>query len=409
MFSRHARLAVIGAVVAFAGLGAPLRVLAEPLTLADALARALARSPLLTAADAAVAAAEGRARQAGLSPNPEAGVQSENIAGSGPYSDFRSAEITFSISQRLELGGKRRTRRAAAAAEADAARVAAAIARADLAREVAVRYAEALAMRDRLALAREMAQRGESLAKVAATLVQAGREPPLRAMRAEAASREAAAAVTAAEAEADAARRALASLWGETAHAFDLVDTPAAKAGATGVVDPAETLDVRLARAERRTAEAVIDRELAAARPDLTVQGGLRRLEQTGDSALVVGFSAPIPVFNRNQGSVVAARADSTAAEARERLALARSVLALRDAESSLAAANSQVDVLQSSVLPQVLAALDLARRGFEAGKFSLLDVLDAQAALTTAQADLIATRLKQAKALAALERAAAQ
>ena len=50
-----------------------------------------------------------------------------------------------------------------------------------------------------------------------------------------------------------------------------------------------------------------------------------------------------------------------------------------------------------------------MARRGFEAGKFSLLDVLDAQTALTTARTDLIAARLERAKALAALERAAAQ
>jgi cobalt-zinc-cadmium efflux system outer membrane protein len=287
--------------------------------------------------------------------------------------------------------------------------VAASIARADLDHVVAVSYAEAVATRDRLTLARETAQRAESLSKVATTLVEAGREPPLRAMRAEAVSREAAAAVTAAEAEAVAARRALATLWGEAADAFDLVDTLAASTTATGFVDPAETLDVRLARAERRTAEAVIDRERAAVRPDLTVQGGLRRFEQTGDGALIVGFSAPIPVFNRNQGSVAAARADATAAEARERLALARSVRAIRDAQSSLATADAQVDVLRNRILPQAQAAVDLARQGFEAGKFSLLDVLDAQTALTTARTDLITARLARAKALAALERAAAQ
>lgn len=409
MFSRHVRPAVLCAAVAMAGLGAPPRALAEPLTLADALARAQARSPLLTAAQAAVAAAEGRARQAGLPPNPEAGLQSENLAGSGQYRDFKSAETTLSVSQRLELGGKRRARQAAAVAEVEAARLGAAIAKADLDHEVAVRYAEALATRDRLSLARETAERAESLAKAAAALVEAGREPPLRALRAEAASREAAATVVAAEAEAEAARRALATLWGEAADAVDLVDTPAPEAVGARGVDPAETLDARLARAERRTAEAVIDRERAAARPDLTVQAGVRRFQQNGDSALVVGVSAPIPVFNRNQGAVAAARADATAAEARERLALARSIRTLRDAQASLVAANARVEALRGRILPGAETAVDLARRGFEAGKFSLLDVLDAQTALTTARTDLIAARLERAKALAALERAAAQ
>ncbi len=409
MHSRFAgSAAILGAVLALAGLSAPSRLAAEPFTLAAATARAQAQSPLIVAAQAVVRAAEGRARQAGLIPNPEAGLQTENVAGSGQYGDFDAAETTATISQRLELGGKRRTRAAAAAAEVDAARIGFVIAKADLTQEVAVRYAEALAAQDRLALARETAERAEGLSKVAATLVEAGREPPLRAMRAEAASREAAAAVVSAEAEAAAARRGLVTLWGEADGAVALVaniEGPSAPES----VDPAETLDVRLARAERETARAVIDRERAAGRPDVTVQAGVRRFEQTGDSALIVGFTAPIPISDRNQGTVAAARADATAAEARERLALARSVRAVRDGEASLRAANARLAALDGKIAPQALMAVDLARRGFEAGKFSLLDVLDAQGALTTVRTDLIAARLERAKALAALARAAAQ
>ena len=408
MFSRLARPAVFGAVAALVGFGAPLRALAEPVTLADALARAQTQSPIVTAAQASVTAAEGRARQAGLMPNPEAGLQAENFAGSGPYGGFGSTETTLTVSQRLELGGKRRTRAAAADAEVDAARISFAMAKADLSQEVTVRYAEAQASEDRLVLARETAQRAEGLSSVAATLVESGREPPLRALRAEAASREAAAAVIAAEAEALAARRALVSLWGEANVAVELTDAGPAERKTT-LVDPGETLDVRLARAEKATAQAVIDRERAAGRPDLTVQAGVRRFEQTGDSAVTVGFTAPIPVLNRNQGNVAAARADATAAEAKERLALVRSVRTINDAEASLRAADAKLAALDGKIVPQAQTAVDLSRKGFEAGKFSLLEVLDAQTALTAARTDLIAARLERAKALAALERAAAQ
>ncbi|NQE65326.1 MULTISPECIES: TolC family protein [unclassified Caulobacter] len=410
MHSRYARpAAIFGAVLALAGLGAPLRAAAEPLTLSAATARAQSQSPLVTAAEATVRAAEGRARQAGLIPNPEAGLQTENVAGSGQYSGFGVAETTATISQRLELGGKRRTRVAAATAEVDAARIGFIIAKADLTRDVSVRYAQAIAAEDRLILARETAERAQGLSRVAGTLVEAGREPPLRAMRAEAASREAAAAVVTAEADAAAARRALATLWGEADDAVELTREAPIAEPAPGLIDPAETLDVRLARAERETARAVIDRERAIGRPDVTVQAGVRRFEQTGDSALIVGFTAPIPISNRNQGTVAAARADATAAEARERLALANSVRAVRDGEASLRAANARLEALETKIVPQAQTAVDLARSGFEAGKFSLLDVLDAQTALTTARTDLIAARLERAQALAALERAAAQ
>jgi cobalt-zinc-cadmium efflux system outer membrane protein len=409
MPSPYARpAAVFGAVLALVSLAAPIGASAAPVTLAAALERAQAQSPLITSAQAALAAAQGRARQAGFSPNPEASLESENIAGSGPYEGFSNAETTFSIGQRLELGGKRRTRAAAAQAEVEAAIVRVAIARADLIQEVKTQYAEALEADARVALAKEAAERANDLAGVAATLVEAGREPPLRALRASTASDEADAAVLAAQAQAAAARRALTSLWADPDPEIDLVEPPAGPT-LSAAIDPTASLDVRLAQAEREAAQAAIDRERAAGRPDLTIQAGVRRFEQTGDQALIVGFTAPIPIRDRNQGNVAAARADATAAEARERLVLARSVRAVRDAQASLRAAEARLEVLQSRTVPQAQQAVDLARQGFQAGKFSLLDVLDAQAALSASRNDLIAARLERAKALAALERAAAQ
>ena len=397
MPSSYARpAAVFGAVLALVSLGAPLRAAAAPVTLAAALERAQAQSPLITSAQAALAAAQGRARQAGFSPNPEASLESENIAGSGPYEGFSNAETTFSIGQRLELGGKRRTRAAAAQAEVEAAVVRVAIARADLIQEVKTQYAEALEADARVALAKEAAERANDLAGVAATLVEAGREPPLRALRARTASDEADAAVLAAEAQAAAARRALTSLWADPDPEIDLVEPPAGPT-LSAAIDPTASLDVRLAQAEREAAQAAIDRERAAGRPDLTIQAGVRRFEQTGDQALIVGFTAPIPIRDRNQGNVAAARADATAAEARERLVLARSVRAVRDAQASLRAAEARLEVLQSRTVPQAQQAVDLARQGFQAGKFSLLDVLDAQAALSASRNDLIAARLERA------------
>jgi len=398
----------LGAVLGFVSLGAPIGAAAAPVTLAVALERAQAQSPLITSAEAALAAAQGRARQAGFAPNPEASLQSENIAGSGPYDGFSSAETTFSVGQRLELGGKRRTRAAAAQAEVEAAVVRVAIARADLTQEVKAQYAQALEADARVALAQEAAERARDLAGVATTLVEAGREPPLRALRARTASDEAEAAVLAAQAQAAAARRALTSLWADPDPEIELVEPPAA-ATAQVFIDPTTSLDVRLAQAERASAEAAIDRERAAGKPDLTIQAGVRRFEQTGDQALIVGFTAPIPIRDRNQGNVAAARADANAAEARERLALARSVRAVRDAQASLKAAEARLEVLFSRTVPQAQQAVDLARQGFQAGKFSLLDVLDAQAALSASRNDLIAARLERATALAALERAAAQ
>lgn len=398
---------IVAALLATASLCAPILAHAQALTLAEARSRAAAESPAVVAAQAAVTAAEARARQAGFSPNPEASLESENLAGTGPMKGFDGAETTLSIGQRFEMGGKRRARATAARAEIEVARVRLAIASADLQSDVLVRYAEAQAAQERLGLARDAADRAKALASAAATLVDAGREPPLRGLRAAAVVETAEAKVVAAQAEAAASRRALAGLWGAAGEATP--ETTAQGADAPAQVDPTTSLDVRLAAAELEAARAQIDSERAKAAPDVTVQAGVRRFEETGDSALVVGVSAPIPIRDRNQGGVAAARADAVSAEARSRMALAAAVRVVADSQAALSAAMRRQTVLESRIVPQAQEALGLARQGFEAGKFTLLDVLDAEAALSDAQNDLIDARLARAKALAALERAAAR
>src|SRR5919198_1502431 len=62
-----------------------------------------------------------RTLQAGLRPNPELGLEVENVAGTGALRGGRSAETTLRLSQVIELGGKRIRRLRVAAFERDLA------------------------------------------------------------------------------------------------------------------------------------------------------------------------------------------------------------------------------------------------------------------------------------------------
>ena len=92
---------------------------AAPVSLAAALDKGAETSPRIAQARAQLEAAEARARQAGVGPNPDLGLTVENFGGTGPYRAFRSTETTLEVSQRFELGGKRSARRAVAGAERD--------------------------------------------------------------------------------------------------------------------------------------------------------------------------------------------------------------------------------------------------------------------------------------------------
>ncbi len=90
---------------------------AQLVTLADALALALERSPKLASFSAEVRAREARTLQAGLLPNPEIEGSFEDFGGSGERRGAGSAESTLRLSQPIELGGKRGLRSAVATFE----------------------------------------------------------------------------------------------------------------------------------------------------------------------------------------------------------------------------------------------------------------------------------------------------
>jgi len=347
--------------------------------------------------------------QARLRPNPEVSLEFENIAGSGAFSGLQATEYTLAVGQQIEIGGKRSARIGAAQAQARLANLRADLADAELGFLVRDRYVAAAAAASRVELARDVVERNEELARIAGVLVEVGREPPLRALRAEAALAEARAALQAAEATSLAARTALASLWGDQTAPplvpsdFPQIEPPGA------VMATASGLQLRVARAQSTAAAAEIDRERSLRVPDPVVSAGVRRFEESNDNAFLVGVSIPLPLSNRNQGNIAAAQARLRAANAREAVALADFEQAVTRARSRYLAAEARVETLSTRSLPQADEALRLVRIGYSNGRFPLIEVLSAAAARDAIREALIAAQEDQGQAAAELIRLAAQ
>lgn len=377
------------------------------LTLTQALEEAAARSPTVVAAEADVRAAQARLRQAGYRENPELSLEVENVAGTGELSGLNRMESTLAVNQRLDLGGRRAARMNAARAELAVQRLRLAIARADLSQQVREQFARAVAARERLEQANETVERAQELARVTRILVDAGRDPPLRAVRARSALAQAQAEQVAAEAAELAARSSLAALFGVSTPvgavsgpALDLTPRP---------ITPQQSLEVQLADAERAAAEAALRQQLAERRLDPAVGVGVRHVRETGDFGVVAGFSMPLRIFDTNAGNVSAARAAIAAAEARRATTLADTTARARNAIAAVEAAERRVEALEGSALPEAAEALRLAVRSYEEGRASLLELLDAQDAYTAAQTALTQARLELALATAELGRLSAQ
>ncbi len=365
----------------------------------QAVAAALARSPALRGAAASRQAVRGDALTAPLRPNPEASVVVENfggLGGRGNYRGGRTAETTLGISQRVELGGKRTARIALAVLNGDLAGLDYEAARLDLAREVVSALADAEAASRVVGVERDRARLAAETVRIARGRVEAGREPLLQARRAEVSYATADVAVDRARREAETALRALAVLIGVPR--VDLaprqpwfedigpMPPPPPPGG------PARRLAANpdFARLEAVVAQqrANLSLQQANAIPDVTLQGHVRRFEEGRETAFIFGASIPLPVNNRNQGGIARARAELSRAETDAERGQLTLDTALATAGQRMEQAWRAARTLRAA-LPAAEEAARLATGGFAEGKFTFLEVSDAQKALSDTRAQL--------------------
>lgn len=378
------------------------------LTLDEALQRAGVISPAREVAERGVEAAQAGRTVAGLRPNPTLSADVENVVGTGPYRGINEAETTIGFALPLELGGKRSARVAVANTQITRARIDVVVAAADLRLQVTQAYIQAVAAERRLVVAEaQVGVTGENL-RIARDRVEAGANSPIDQQRAALLSANAQAELERARATTNATRLTLSQFVGGIVPApldqpwFDRLDsTPYGPAKPTNVDG---TLALAAAAADVATADAQVRLARTQRIPDLTVSAGTRRLQASGDMAMVFGVSVPLPVFNNGRAAVNQASALRTQSEARRRLARF-------EAEQSIASAWADRDRAAASVRasgPAVAAAQEaarIARIGYGEGKFDQLVLLEAEQALLDARTAAIDARTEYHDAEARLAR----
>ncbi len=383
---------------------------AGELTLRQALALALLHNPELAAFAWEIRAREAEALQAGLRPNPELGVEMETFAGSGEFSGTDSAETTVTLSQLIELGGKRTKRRAATSLEADLAGWDFETRRLDVLTATAKAFVAVLAAQERLAQADELAGLAERLFRTVSERVEAGKVSPVEQTRAQVPLATAHIAQDQSRFALEAARKELVTLWGDDRARFDRA---VGSLEQVGPVPPQEQLaslldqnpEVARWKTEEKQRGARLALERANAIPDLTLFAGGRNLQETNDNAFVAGLSIPLPLFDRNQGGIAAARAAQSKARQASRVARNQAVARLAASYRNLSAAAIEARTLQEQILPTAEQAFEATDLGYRAGKFGFLEVLDAQRTLFEVKGQYIEALAAYHQARAEVER----
>ncbi|MGY2314652.1 TolC family protein [Pseudomonas sp. SDO5522_S412] len=376
---------------------------AQTLTLESALQTAFANNPDMAAAQWEIDIAQGGRQQAGLIPNPVASWDAEDTR-------RNSRTTTVKLSQTLELGGKRGARIDVATRAQEAAALTLEQRRNDLRAEVIDGYYGALRAQERLDLAQRSLALAERGLVVANGRVTAGKTSPVEATRAQVQLSEIRLEFNRAQMGLSDAYRRLAASTGAASTDFQAVATQAQAAPA--LPSPAQllarleqTAELRLAELQIVQGEAALGLEKAQRIPDLDVSIGSQYDASVRERVNVVGVSMPIPLFNRNQGNVLAASRRADQARDLRNAAELRLRTETRQALDLWQTANTEVRSFNQQILPAAQSAVDSATRGFEMGKFNFLDVLDAQRTLIAARTQYLAATAQATEAWVRIER----
>lgn len=282
----------------------------------------LARHPDVARATAAVEAARGRARQAGLWPNPVVGVEGDEL---------RTDEAKYGVfaEQGIPLGGQLGAARRAMLAEVDRLdaernRVLGGI-RADL----RTAWYSAVVAQRRVQVLDTVARLSVEAVEITEQLFNVGAADRPDVLESEVEAGRARLALAGARNQLVAAARRLAAAAGdpsiEPAVATGALDVQAPELSRDATIQRilAESPRLLTARAAIRVAEARVGQARRLMRPELFLRGGMARvreteLTRTAHTGWVGSFAAGVslPIWNRNQGGVAAALAEQRLAAA---------------------------------------------------------------------------------------------
>ncbi len=365
------------------------------LTLEQAIINVLERSPMLKAADYESKAAAARIRTAQQSTLYRGSIELENFAGSGFFNGTDALETTLSLSKVLELGDKAKFRGDLSQNKAmllsndqDSKRL-------DLLAETTKRFIEVVTDQQRLVNANDSIDIAMHTKQVVEKRVKAGKSPTAELRRAKIELSRAELKLDHAKHELETARLKLVTLWGETQISFA---TAAANLFEIEQAEPFESLVLLLERnpnlvrfaTEKRLAESRTLLARSSGQSDMEITGGLRHFNTTDDTALVLSLNIPFGSASRASSNIE----ESEMMALRDPLLYKQQYLKLYstlfELHQEIKHSIDAVFALRKTIIPQAEQAFKDYEKGYAAGRYSFLELTEAQQLLIDLKLELV-------------------
>ncbi len=382
----------------------------EVLTLDKAVVIALANNPELVSYNLEIKALESVALQQGLSPNPEFGVEAENILGTNDFSGFKAMETTVLLSQDILLAGKLSKQRRVAVLESDIAGWEYERKRLDLITNVRLVFIKAIALQRDIELTKELLKISNEFLSNINKRIEAGKVSPAEASRAKVIVSALEISLINSELSYHSAKQQLKALLGTDKITFKELGGELKN---VDVMPEFELLQEKLyqspelARYDKvfERQKAIIELEDSKSVPDLNIAVGWRWLNETSDNAFVLGASIPLPLYDRNQGALQEAKIRFDQKKSEFRSDKNNLISDFNTAYNNLISLSEALKKLNNESIPYAQNAFEIIRDGNLVGRFTILDVLDTQRTLFELQSEYLRTLGNYNIQLARLER----
>ena len=367
------------------------------ITLKQVVIKVLEKNPQLSIHDHEAKAAAARIRQAKQTTPLELKMEFGNIIGSGDYNGIDQMETTLSLAKLLEPEAKRASRTNLAKQQTQLLFDEQSSTRLDLLALATEQFVHVVIDQHRLKIAKDHLTLIKHTNELVAKRVKIGKSHIAEQHRLTIELARAEVDLEHAEHELSSSRLKLAIYWGESQADFgeaeaDLFLLPSIPpfTKLEGLLD--NNPDLVLLATEQRIAKTRLRLAQSRRTSDFSVTGGIRYFNNSRDAALMASISMPLGSHSRAQPKID--EMQYLAQRESRRFQLQRLTLysSLYELYQELLHARTAFEALNQRIIPAAQQAAKDYEQGYQSGRFSLLELNEAQSTLLDARMEVIMT-----------------
>ncbi|MEW6025892.1 MAG: TolC family protein [Planctomycetota bacterium] len=363
-------------------------VVKDSLTLTEAVNLAVQYNPELKSAEKEIDAASARIIQAKLLPNPSIFAETED-GRSKSWGFGNEYKSVFGLSQPIPLGGKINARTVVAEKEKQITLSTYELNLRQIIARTKKAFVDILAAQELVNIAADNLEIARKLFDSAKARLEAGAAPETEQIKAQIELSQAEVSLRNAQTEFTQAQKRLNTLLGNVDINIKNYD------GALREIIPdlqdkqieemvlASYPELLSAVKAKELAQAQLELAQAERYPDIDIGVGTGKIRGTEETNIIEwGVNIPFPLFDRNQGRIREAEALIIKAQKDHEAALNQVCLETRQTLLALGNTANYVRTYKEKVVPQAERSLSLISEGYRQGKFTYIELLDAQRTL---------------------------